>query len=302
MSEKRSRKPIRGGNSSPPNASPSSLTSPSATAPPSSSAPALIAVANEDDLPPSYTGPSQSSISIPTTASPQTSPTVPGMPPVDFSLYRIPGAVVSKDLMTCTTNIAQYSWSASALLDLLQTQSKLPPHPQIWIRGTREGFGNEFDFDIRISMLRYITREPDSRGGSGWNYVKLIEPSEMGWRGGKQESRAPHLRGGLKEWISRFVAEESKDKRYSFPPNFRFLIVSNSDASAKLHAPKASHELEHRLPRRPDPQPHRQHQLQRQTEHQLPRHPLEARHPSAIQQALVSSDRRSLPTVPGAPL
>lgn len=129
------------------------------------------------------------------------------MPQVEFGLYRVASATVSKDLMTTTTNHPQYSAAAPTLLNLLQTQAKLPPHPQIRIAGNREGK----DFDIKISMMRYITRPPDS---GAWNYVKFIAPGEQGWRGGRYESRLPDEKG-LEQWVNRYVAEESKEKRYA---------------------------------------------------------------------------------------
>ncbi|KAF2096721.1 hypothetical protein NA57DRAFT_58616 [Rhizodiscina lignyota] len=213
--EKRTRKPVAA--LSPSSSAPSTVT-PTATptaAPSSPNQQYTDELHDDGDLPPSYSGPSlgpsSSSTSVPTTSSPSL-PTIPGMPPVDFGLYRIPSVTISSDNMTLTTNLAQYSYSAPSLLNLIQTQSKLPPHPQIRIIGKRDG---RTDFDIKISMMRYLARHPESRGGGGWNYVKMLGPKEKGWRGGKQESQMPSVNGGLEEWVNRYVAEESKEKSFT---------------------------------------------------------------------------------------
>lgn len=168
-----------------------------------------IAAHHDDDLPPTYTGPSPSSSRTPTSAPSSSVGPAAALVPIDFSLYPIPGAILSKDRTTITVNDPKYSFNTQALLDLIQTQSKLPPHPQIRIVG--EDFSQRFD--IRISMLRYIVRPPDSRGSSNWNYVKLIGNGEVGWRGGREQSTFPAPNAGLKGWVSRYTGDDVKNKK-----------------------------------------------------------------------------------------
>jgi len=166
----------------------------------------------EQDLPPSYTGPLPSSSTAPAPTLPLvTDVSIASAIPVDFSLYRIPGAKLSKDHITITINDPKYSISPQSLLDLMLAQSKLPPHPQIRITGKRDGFGT--DFDIKISMLRYIVRPPDARGSSTWNYIKLLNNGELGWRGGKEQTTLPSSKGGLKAWVARFVDDDNKPSK-----------------------------------------------------------------------------------------
>lgn len=162
---------------------------------------------NDDDLP-GYSGPS-SPAPRPTTSSASNS--IPGLPPIDFRLFAIPNLTLSKDSSTLETSHPQFSTSAPALLNLIQTHVGLPPHPQIRIVGTREMVG--VDFDIRISLMSYLVRSPEARGGR-WNYMRLIADGEMGWRGGSAVTAKPAVKRGLEEWVDRYVAEESKDKRY----------------------------------------------------------------------------------------
>lgn len=70
-------------------------------------------------------------------------------------------------------------------------------------------------------MLPYLVRAPDARGSAGWQYVKMIGDNETGWRGGKLESQMPTVKGGLDEWVSRFIMEEIKNKRYVYA--FKYL-------------------------------------------------------------------------------
>lgn len=173
-----------------------------------------LEVASEihNDLPPSYTGPSQPTSPGPSRTLTSTGAVLqPGMPPVDFKAYRMAGVSLSKDKMIYATNMPHYSQSPQALADLIQAHAKLPPHPQIRITAKSEGGGNHFD--IRISMMRYIVRAPDARGSAGWQYVRTIGEGELGWRGGKQTGVQPVVKSGLDEWISRYVMEEIKDKR-----------------------------------------------------------------------------------------
>ncbi|KAF2666594.1 hypothetical protein BT63DRAFT_481091 [Microthyrium microscopicum] len=168
-----------------------------------------------DDLPPSYTGPTPSATPINSRPPPPPS-SIPGSIPIDFSLYRIPGATLSKDLDTLTITDPAYSISAPALLKLLRRHAKLPPHPQIRItgKGALSYNPNSTDFDIRISMLRYFVHPPDS-GDSAWNFVTLLNDSAPGWRGGREPSTVPIVKGGLEEWVARYVGEPIKEKSFT---------------------------------------------------------------------------------------
>lgn len=161
---------------------------------------------NDGDLPPSYTGPILAPCRTVTTS---LSGPLAHVIPVDFSLYRIPGASISKDRTTITVTDPIHTSNALTLLNLIQSHSKLPPHPQIRITG--EDFSQPFD--IRISMMRYIVRQPDSTGSSNWNYIKVISDGELAWRGEKEQSRSPRAPAGLKSWIHMFVEDDIKSKK-----------------------------------------------------------------------------------------
>jgi hypothetical protein len=124
--------------------------------------------------------------------------------------YWVSEAKLSKDQTTVVTTSPKYNWSAPDLKRLLDRHVTLPPHPQIRIVGKHN---SSVDFDIKLSMLRYITRS--AADGPSWNYVRIAGDSELAFRGGKVENTVPIVKGGLEEWVNRFVAEESKEKRYA---------------------------------------------------------------------------------------
>ncbi|KAF2421147.1 hypothetical protein EJ08DRAFT_690243 [Tothia fuscella] len=141
--------------------------------------------------------------------------TIPGLPPINFSLYAIPSVTLSKDSTTLETTHSRYSTSVPALLDLIQKHISLPPHPQIRIMGKREDrLGGAIDFDIKISMMGYLVKPTEGRGGR-WNYMRLLNEGEVGWRGGREVSSSPSAKRGLEEWVERYVAEEGKDKSFT---------------------------------------------------------------------------------------
>jgi len=56
-------------------------------------------------------------------------------------------------------------------------------------------------------------RPPDTRGDGAWNFVKLIDNNEVGWRGGRVQAAEPVVKSGLEEWVARYVGEPNKEKR-----------------------------------------------------------------------------------------
>jgi hypothetical protein len=164
---------------------------------------------DNDDALPGYSGPSSPAPSRPSLVFLPN--LIPSMPPVDFRLFSVPGLTLSKDSSTVETDHPQFSTSKSALLNLIQTHAGLPPHPQIRITGARDTM-HGVDFDIRVSFMSYLVRSPEARGAR-WNYVRLLSDGEVGYRGGSAVSAKPTVKRGLEEWVERYIAEDSKDKR-----------------------------------------------------------------------------------------
>lgn len=131
----------------------------------------------------------------------------PGLPDVNLLQYLPPGASISKDESTVTLPSAELCADANALVDFLHAQAALPPRPQIHITGVHNDY--EVDFDLRINLQRYII--PPS-GHAPLNYVKLVEPNELAFRGNSTRTILPHIDGGLRAWAWRFCHDDSFHK------------------------------------------------------------------------------------------
>ncbi|KAA8641972.1 hypothetical protein EYZ11_006249 [Aspergillus tanneri] len=149
--------------------------------------------------------------STPPTLSPQSLTITPGLPPINLSQYFIPDASVSKDETTITISSTHLCTNESALTDFLTTQAALPPHPQIHLTGVHDVYGErEVDFDIHISLFRYLIPSENPP----LNYIKIIGPDELAFRGDSTRTILPHVDGGLKEWARRFCHDSSPSKEF----------------------------------------------------------------------------------------
>ena len=134
----------------------------------------------------------------------------PGMPEVDITQYLLPGAVASKDGSTITVNNGNLCSDPNALVHFVNTQAALPPRPEIRITGVHNSYGEtKTDFDIRVNVMRYLIRKPTD---GPLNFIKMVEPKELAFRGDAAKSTLPHANGGLNEWAQMFCRDPSPDK------------------------------------------------------------------------------------------
>ena|SRR2546430_11251443 len=139
------------------------------------------------------------------------SPSLTGLPNIDYHKYAIPESSLSSDQTVTTTNLAFLSSSPAALEDLIREQAALPPRQLIRITGTRKnGYESLVDFDLKLDMLAFIARDK----ADGWNYIKIVEDNEKAFRGGTTEALEPVAKGGLNEWVQHFCRDHSKLKMY----------------------------------------------------------------------------------------
>lgn len=132
------------------------------------------------------------------------------MPEVDISQYLPPGAVTSKDGCTVTIQNTNLCSDPDALVRFINTQAALPPRPEIRITGTHNSYGeNKTDFDIRVNVMRYLVRNPTD---APLNYIKMVEPKELAFRGDSSKGMLPHADGGLNEWAGMFCRDASTEK------------------------------------------------------------------------------------------
>ena len=90
------------------------------------------------------------------------------------------------------------------------------------------------DFVVRVNVMGAIVRDaPPSGplgGGGSWNYVKVLEEGEKGWRGGATEttsSNVGNMKGGreltLEDWVRKFCADGGSVKSYVIFLSFPYL-------------------------------------------------------------------------------
>ena len=71
------------------------------------------------------------------------------------------------------------------------------------------------DFDIKLNLMNLIVPDEDRKGRM--NYVKVIGPGEMGFRGEGRETTVPAVTGGLEEWARRYCEDSSAIKQFDSP-------------------------------------------------------------------------------------
>jgi hypothetical protein len=98
----------------------------------------------------------------------------------------------------------------TALSRFSNAQAALPPRPEIQKTGVHNAYGeSRTDFDIRVNIMRYLIRK---LGDGPPNYVKMVEPKELAFRGDAVKSAVPHAGGGLRDWAEMFCRDASADK------------------------------------------------------------------------------------------
>lgn len=163
------------------------------------------------NTPPPYSGPITSSKNM---AQPsQTQLVFLGLLRLDYRTYSPQSFSLSSDLTTITSYDPRFSASPAALMSLIQSLTTVPPKPIIRIRG-KNSTSNEVDFDVKLNMMNLIV--PETEKGR-MNYVKLIGPGELGFRGDFKETTAPTVSRGLEEWASKFCSDPSSVKEYIAP-------------------------------------------------------------------------------------
>lgn len=155
------------------------------------------------NTPPPYSGPSS-----PPTARPPARPSYPGLPLLNYSLYSPPHFKLSSDETTVTTYKPEPNIYPAVLSSLLQSQASVPPKAQIHIKGTSAG---RMDFHIKLNMMSLLVG--DNAPKERWNYLKVIDNGELGWRGDIKMTSEPNINGGLDEWARRYCADNSSIKQ-----------------------------------------------------------------------------------------
>jgi hypothetical protein len=118
---------------------------------------------------------------------------------------------MSKDRTTRTVQDSELISNAVALEKFVYDQAALPPHPQVRITGEHTEHGSRrLDFDLTLSLLRYITRP----SGDHWNYVRAVDNGVPAWRGGRSKSTEPSIEGGVREWVQRFSNDSGMGKTF----------------------------------------------------------------------------------------
>jgi len=164
-------------------------------------------VPNDDrpNTPPPYSGPTTPAMIVPST--PQIQPAYPGLPKLDYQLYSPQTFTLSSDQTTITSYQPRFSIYPIALVSLIQALATVPPKPQIRIvGGSPDG---TIDFDVKVNLMNLIVPE-DKKGRM--NYIKLIGPGEIGFRGKIKETTAPTVTGGLEEWARIYCEDSSSIK------------------------------------------------------------------------------------------
>jgi hypothetical protein len=153
--------------------------------------------------PPPYSGPSSPSVTR--------APTItayPGLPLLNYALYSPPNFKLSSDETTITTYKPEPNIYPAVLGQLIQSQATIPPKAQIHIKGTSVG---KVDFHIKINIMSLLVG--DSSPKERWNYIKVIDNGELGWRGDTKMTSEPSVSGGLDEWVRRYCADTSSIKQ-----------------------------------------------------------------------------------------
>ncbi|KAL2255151.1 hypothetical protein VTK26DRAFT_4000 [Humicola hyalothermophila] len=158
-------------------------------------------------------------------------PRYPGLPPLDYRLYRHPLFELSSDRTTLRSKAAHLSSNVDALVALIRQQATVPPKPQIHIVGRRNA---RTDFAIKLNLMSLLV--PDGGGGGGeqaggerrprqqqqqqqqrMDYLRCVAPGEVAFRGGFKPSDQPAAPGdgGLEAWAARYVADTASVKSFA---------------------------------------------------------------------------------------
>lgn len=166
--------------------------------------------------PPPYSGPSSTvQLAVSTPTPPSTFSQSPqrhhGLPPLNYGLYSPPLFELSSDCTSLKSTAPYLSASVSALVNMVRTQSTVPPKPQIHITG---GGGHRPDFALKLNLMHLLV--PDDSTKARMDYIRTVAPGEMALRGGMKPSVKPDLgdAAGLEDWARRFVEDTSPVKAF----------------------------------------------------------------------------------------
>lgn len=180
---------------------------PSDAAPSSSQSPVI----DDDDrpnTPPPYSGPTTAAMSQPQPI--QSQPHFYGLPRLDYKLYTPATFTLSSDSTTITSYEPRFSTYPTALVSLIKSLATVPPKPQIRIVGKSGGGTGEIDFDVKINLMNLIVTDDIK---SRMNYVKIIGPGDVGFRGDNSQTTTPTITGGLEEWARLFCEDTGSIKQ-----------------------------------------------------------------------------------------
>lgn len=158
--------------------------------------------------PPPYSGPSRNP--LPTPSAPWL---FPGLPNLNYALYSPASFKLSADETTIISYKPELSTYPAALNSLIQYQATIPPKAQICVKGTRSS--GHIDFDLKLNMMPLLVGPGDQR--ERWSYLKVVDDSEVAYRGGLKESTEPRLPGGIDGWVRQFCQDKAAVKQSVFP-------------------------------------------------------------------------------------
>ncbi|KAK4134408.1 hypothetical protein BT67DRAFT_349831, partial [Trichocladium antarcticum] len=165
---------------------------------------------------PPYSGPStpaQGPAAPPDSPTPsKTPPRYPGLPALDYRLYKPALFELSSDRTTIRSSVPYLSTSADALAALVRQQASVPPKLQIHIIGRRGGSSGRIDFAIKLNLLPLLVPEQQPM-----YYLRCVGPGEVAFRGGSKPSAQPEPEGegSLEAWATRFVADTAAVKSFA---------------------------------------------------------------------------------------
>ncbi|KAK3318391.1 hypothetical protein B0H66DRAFT_557084 [Apodospora peruviana] len=177
---------------------------------------------NRSQTPPPYSGPSTSNTAQdPAPPQPKGPQKYPGLPRLDYRLYRPPLFELSADSTTIKSTAPYLSSNATAMVALVRAQSTIPPKPQVHITGKR---GTKVDFAIKLNLMSLLVPEdPRQR----MDYIRCLADGEVAMRGGTKPSIEPEVGdGGLEEWVRRFVEDSRSVKSFMLER-----VVANLDVN-----------------------------------------------------------------------
>jgi hypothetical protein len=168
---------------------------------------------SRSSTPPPYSGPTsptQEPLPDPESLSGGSKPPPrhPGLPVLDYRLYKPPLFELSQDKTTIKTSAAHLSANADALVALIRQQATLPPKPQIHIVGRRGSSPNSgrVDFSVKLNLLPLLVPDdPRQR----MDYLRCVGPGKVAQPDVEGDG------GGLEAWAARFVADTASVKAFA---------------------------------------------------------------------------------------